>query len=814
TDDSDREEREADRNAAPSAKVRKRRRPQGSPPSAQDPAAPKDGDDHGPRAGGGYNGGSTKHIPCKFYKHGNCTAGSYCFFSHDVGLIVEKAVCKYFVKGNCRYGNKCALLHNGQNDGAAAAAGRSPKTHKAAANGAQGRRAAAAAANGDATAAAVPARGNLRNALTAGGTSKKERKAGSDPAYSDTAAGHVAPHSQESSESAGSPAPMSLARASGPQGVLGDSAGGLGSTSGPGRQLGAAWPTPSVAAALRKGQEHHSGTPPAPAGGPKERGRFAGADALDPAVAANGGGTCVTSQPIPKPASSSLGGRALRGNDEALACGGFSMHESMQIDSLSMSHGAAHHSFAGSPFLTSSIPLLDHFKDLARGDAAASMGTSPRAQPFARSPIATNTPGLLLNRHAFTAIDSAGPGSDALDGDSGSTSPRRTSHYGHLYQQRLDLSPGANSAGGAHSIPHTNELFGRPLRPSSLLNEPLSPLSSLAAAADYADGGAQAAFPIGRLRSNSHVLSPPPPLPSAGRSPGKDFGVSAATSRFYATGGSSLLADDGRLGAYSLNDVQGLLPYSRSREAPGSSAWNTYIDSGLGSEPRLSLGSGGLSYKAPGAQRATGGGGGGLASQANSLGHQPHLQAAAAAQPHWAALQASAHSSPFAAATAGSFGDHLGDHRQPMLPPHGGLRSSLGESPMLGAIGQQRTMKHPSGYPATGGLAASFGGFGTSMFGLDASRAGNGSANGSSAASDNVDDLFELEQDAPARTRASTSSAFAPNPQFISMEGFGQLFSGLSLGRTENGDTAPEHLASSGSRPLARGLSAISRPAV
>ncbi|KAI9503022.1 hypothetical protein BX070DRAFT_177971, partial [Coemansia spiralis] len=51
------------------------------------------------------------HIPCKFYKHGNCTAGANCFFSHDISLFVDKSVCKYFVKGNCRYGNKCALLH-------------------------------------------------------------------------------------------------------------------------------------------------------------------------------------------------------------------------------------------------------------------------------------------------------------------------------------------------------------------------------------------------------------------------------------------------------------------------------------------------------------------------------------------------------------------------------------------------------------------------------------------------------------------------------------------------------------------------------
>ncbi|PIA16881.1 hypothetical protein COEREDRAFT_27139, partial [Coemansia reversa NRRL 1564] len=50
------------------------------------------------------------HVPCKFHKHGNCTAGDKCYFSHDL-TVYEKTVCKYFAKGNCKYGNKCALLH-------------------------------------------------------------------------------------------------------------------------------------------------------------------------------------------------------------------------------------------------------------------------------------------------------------------------------------------------------------------------------------------------------------------------------------------------------------------------------------------------------------------------------------------------------------------------------------------------------------------------------------------------------------------------------------------------------------------------------
>ena len=52
------------------------------------------------------------HVPCKFFKLGQCTAGSSCPFSHH---IIEpgqqKDVCQWFVKGNCKFGHKCALAH-------------------------------------------------------------------------------------------------------------------------------------------------------------------------------------------------------------------------------------------------------------------------------------------------------------------------------------------------------------------------------------------------------------------------------------------------------------------------------------------------------------------------------------------------------------------------------------------------------------------------------------------------------------------------------------------------------------------------------
>ncbi|ORY79490.1 hypothetical protein BCR37DRAFT_381674 [Protomyces lactucae-debilis] len=52
-----------------------------------------------------------QHVPCKFYRSGQCTAGRNCVFSHIVEQEQERAPCKYFQKGNCRFGNKCALAH-------------------------------------------------------------------------------------------------------------------------------------------------------------------------------------------------------------------------------------------------------------------------------------------------------------------------------------------------------------------------------------------------------------------------------------------------------------------------------------------------------------------------------------------------------------------------------------------------------------------------------------------------------------------------------------------------------------------------------
>lgn len=69
-----------------------------------------------PVTNGGNANNSNKnlsHVPCKFYRQGNCQAGSSCPFSHNLDgtLAADKLPCKYFQKGNCKFGLKCALAH-------------------------------------------------------------------------------------------------------------------------------------------------------------------------------------------------------------------------------------------------------------------------------------------------------------------------------------------------------------------------------------------------------------------------------------------------------------------------------------------------------------------------------------------------------------------------------------------------------------------------------------------------------------------------------------------------------------------------------
>ncbi|KAI9735873.1 MAG: putative E3 ubiquitin-protein ligase makorin-2 [Cirrosporium novae-zelandiae] len=51
------------------------------------------------------------HVPCRFFKQGNCQAGKACPFSHETDADLANQPCKYFNKGTCKYGVNCANAH-------------------------------------------------------------------------------------------------------------------------------------------------------------------------------------------------------------------------------------------------------------------------------------------------------------------------------------------------------------------------------------------------------------------------------------------------------------------------------------------------------------------------------------------------------------------------------------------------------------------------------------------------------------------------------------------------------------------------------
>ncbi|MCJ1229832.1 hypothetical protein MMC12_006502 [Toensbergia leucococca] len=54
---------------------------------------------------------NTSHVPCKFFRSGQCQAGKACPFLHSTDVSTVDTPCKYFAKGNCKFGAKCALAH-------------------------------------------------------------------------------------------------------------------------------------------------------------------------------------------------------------------------------------------------------------------------------------------------------------------------------------------------------------------------------------------------------------------------------------------------------------------------------------------------------------------------------------------------------------------------------------------------------------------------------------------------------------------------------------------------------------------------------
>ncbi|EFP93004.1 hypothetical protein PGT21_008134 [Puccinia graminis f. sp. tritici] len=65
-----------------------------------------------PLDGSKKSASKVSHVICKFFKAGNCSAGTTCQFSHTLPELGQgKPVCQWFVKGNCRFAHKCALAH-------------------------------------------------------------------------------------------------------------------------------------------------------------------------------------------------------------------------------------------------------------------------------------------------------------------------------------------------------------------------------------------------------------------------------------------------------------------------------------------------------------------------------------------------------------------------------------------------------------------------------------------------------------------------------------------------------------------------------
>ncbi|KAJ2697199.1 hypothetical protein H4218_004124 [Coemansia sp. IMI 209128] len=824
------------------------------------------------RLGGGRNGGSTRHIPCKFYKHGNCTAGSECSFSHDINLFVEKAVCKYYVKGNCKYGNRCALLHTTSGD-ASAAAGQSRQRPSASSDDSSRSESGSSenAQNDSGDKQQTPKPSDA--ATTASRSSTSVNSASTARRTSPPSTLGSGPASRQPIPSKDRPlANGNLPSSTGQQNKAAVSVASSDSDSVSKKQPNA-WATGSLTnSALRnKGQAPKKPTLDLSASLGAAQGLYQkpehaeddsfansifSSQAKDSAVspfkthfesvqnnATFDGDAYPRPQPIPKPSTGFS--RPGKGGISALAqSGGLSLQDSLRIDKLALSHGAARQSFGGPSFTSGSIPMLDHFGEHSRSDAGFSPGTTPLAHSFVRSPPTMSSSMMLAGRHAFTAVDSSNSALGTPEAEYGSGSLRGLYHnhlQGHMNatpirssgdggrSNQFDMSPALNPIGSARSIPRSNELFGRPLRSSSFMNEPASPRSSFAYAPDFSESsilGANHGSPLGnsagelsgttgRLRSNSYIPSPSLMGLSMGmdiRGSKNDSGIGAHSS-FH---DSPFLLKEGRLGGYPLTDISSM-SYDRT-QAPSGGIWDS-LNSNFGHEAsrdhelRSSFGLpiGGQSLGTPRA------GGGSFAQPIGSYGGQYGSASQNWAHSPRASMQTSVHGSPFMSAV-GSFGEH----RQMTLPPIGSV-SSHTDGLRSGAIGQRSfkpqhfandmPMGLSDGFSNSGQLGTAFRATAPTLTTMNGTgHASNGSGGRSSAASDNYGEMFELEQDAATPPRTIGSNGAAPNPSFISMEGFSRKFSGISLSQTEAaaGGAGTAHAASSGqSIP---NVSAISRP--
>ncbi|KAJ2787237.1 hypothetical protein GGI15_000898 [Coemansia interrupta] len=851
------------------------------------------------RKGGGHNGGSTKHVPCKFYKLGNCTAGSKCFFSHDINLFVEKTTCKYYVKGNCRYGNKCALIHVGSNDAS------SRQQQKSSGNGSR-----SAHNAGSSSGALGSSKGGISRG--AGGafaaSSKKERRGNSDLSYSDAASGRASTgaaqqtQSRHSSPSASSGTPASSTGTAGgakqtsantqsSKGLLSDRCLALGgdaagntlagareipikgaagaSHSGMGKTIASSWAPGSLASALRREQnqrgqtsnlggykehpslradsgihgqsafrnsmihqqdddlsdyslfaEHHNDSAGSPFGMHYSGIHGAGStSAID-------GELNPKSQPIPRPVPGA--GWARRGGDTAMSYGGLSVQDSLRIDKLALSHSAAHQPFAGSPFLSSSIPLLDQYSDVPRNESAFGLGESPMASPFGRSPPASSS-GSLLNRHAFSVVDPSNSDIETGRLPIGAGS----SYHSHLHQHhplgsslrnvgdsglsgRLDMSPSLNpmsSIGvGGHSIPRNTELFGRSLRSSSLINEPLSPLAAFATATEYVEGITPGAMlgvaPLGSPMSSNNNIGGGSGISAFGRQPMS--GSHSMTNASVLSSG----VDWGSIPGHPLMQESPFVVKDRQRfnntigglsQQANSGVWDSY-SSLLGSESAsqearrsplgYSLGNGQHFMPAPSSY-----------TQPSSSLNQLHSLGKPLRDDRWTRSPKAALHDHGLYGHASTNASHLSDQFQ--LPPLTSGPFSISNSGMdVGTIGQRdregklgMTADRHSGAGAIGQARSAFNGVNATISSLNIPGVGgsgnnnNGSsANVSSTASDNYGEMFELEQDTvPENSRSMRDAAMLKSGMTID-----------SFSQTQPGSSA---------QPISS-VSAIARPAI
>ncbi|KAJ1962316.1 hypothetical protein GGI12_002718 [Dipsacomyces acuminosporus] len=814
------------------------------------------------RRGGGHNGGSTKHIPCKFFKHGNCTAGADCSFSHDINAFVEKAVCAYFLKGNCKYGSKCVLLHTNSHDSVSS---RQPHSHSGSKK-----------PNGGTSGSATGAFSN--------GSAANARRS-SPPTWAAAAASMAASNTKSSSaagipaedHTAASPSSLSSKTGTGAKAKAHVKTGSIASIGHSGRQNGsgghgandeyAAENTATNAWSVR-----HSGLGKADSGiavpalanadggsdsdnqhhplslldgEPFDSSVFGRQPSLSPMSLRpaqqlgdieGDGGLSARSQPIPKPA---IGSRRGHAGGYTAAAGGLSVQDSLRIETLAMSQSAVHQSLSGSPFLSGSIPLLDQFKESSRLDGMFGSGTSPTSHSFARSPPASAS-GFGLMRHAFTHVDSnsiSTPGTQDMDLGSSLRS---------IYHSPFESANGSNSAldtqlpsagnghhesthaidpiGTARSIPRAADALSRSFRSSSLVSDSRSPLTSLMTS-DFASS------------STSHSLLSNPyasPLPASGAStlPGRIRSNTQATpaSLLFASAGlgasnsadimplrSPLSARDSSIAGHSIPsdstvsfnpglwDSQALPPTSDALQGSGSQKFADPPTAGY----RLPVG--GLSLAS---QRTSAS----LTSPSSIHQYYHHHQQQQQHQhqhQHQQKSQASSFS-PFATAANGY--STIKHFASPQLAPS----ASTAGGPVPAGLGQKLGTSHQKAL----GISASTSHIFMNAIPVGAANHGSGSsasatnvtgrssANGSSAASDHDGEMFELEPEPepelPAQPRISREHSLVSNPDFISLQAFTRKISGLSLSHADGSKPASVRSANM-AQPLPE-MSALSRP--